>query len=127
MTSSLKDQILVQMIAEEAGLKDQLPVFLVVSVGMPDGSTRSLYYPEGKVLGVNDLYTLAQSNLNVLKAATAGIEEHLVKLDQFALALTRKLNEHVQTNTGRDGEDRPGTPPASGGAAGQEEKDQEGQ
>lgn len=101
-TVPLRDQMLVQMIAEEAGLKDQLPVFLVISVGMPDGSVRSLYYPEGKELGVNDLYTLARSNLNVLEKTTIALETHLTRLDQFAQSIKGNLDAHVSSST-KDG------------------------
>lgn len=123
----IQDEMLLRMIAQEAGLGEELPVFVMIHVGKPDGGVESISYPQDKVIGVDSLYALMKDNLESLQSCGKAMETYLAQLNHFAAHLAEELNGKIQGDTGSAGEHRAGTDPAGGGAAGKEETGPKGQ
>ena len=88
----LEDDLIIRLLAQEAGLKEELPVFIMVSVGKPDGTIQSLSYPADKVLGVGALYDLMRDNLANMQQCGRILELYLSKLNHFAEHLTKGIS-----------------------------------
>lgn len=123
----IQDEMLLRMIAQEAGLEEELPVFVMIHVGKPDGSVESLSYPKDKVIGVGSLYALMKDNLESLQSCGKAMEKYLAQLNHFAAHLAEELNGKVQGHPGSTGEHRTGTDSTTGGAAGKKEKNPQSQ
>ena len=123
----IQDEMLLRMIAQEAGLAEELPDFVMIHVGKPGGGVESLSYPQNKIIGVGSLYALMKDNLESLQSCGKAMETYLAQLNHYAAHLAKELNGEIQRDTGSAGEHRTGTDPAGGGAAGKEEEDPQGQ
>lgn len=124
----LEDDLIIRLLAQEAGLTEELPIFIMVSVGKPDGTIVSLSYPQDKVIGPGALYDLMRDNLANMQQCGKALEAYLSRLNHFAEHLKRDIHEHVQGGARESSIGQSTSDPAgSGGAAGKEETGQESQ